>query len=99
MSKWFYCLQVESFYTLLNPSSFYGAKKETICSLILSILPRPGHKYDKLSESLVSTAGSEMKSIDSVFITNKSSSNKVMLLQNVVKYLHKFGGFCYMEVI
>ena len=92
------CLQVESFYTLLDQSSFYGAKKETICSLILSILPRPGHKYDKLSESLVPT-GSEVKSSDSIFITNKSSYNKVMLLQNVVKYLHKFGGFCYMEVI
>lgn len=64
---------------------------------MLSILPRPGHKYDKLSESLVTT-GSEVNSTDSVFITNKSSSNKVILLQNVIMCLHKFGGFCYMEV-
>ena len=64
---------------------------------MLSILPRPGHKYDKLSKSLVST-GSEVNSIGSVFVTNKRSSNKVLLLQNVIKCLHKFGGFCYMEV-
>ena len=65
---------------------------------MLSILPRPGHKYDKLSESLVPTASSEVNSIGPFFITNESSSNKVILLQNVMKCLHKFGGFCYMEV-
>ena len=90
-------LQVETFYALPDSSSFYGANKETICSLMLSILPRPGHKYDKLSKSLVSTA-SEVNSVGSVFSTNESSSNKVILLQNVIKCLHKFGGFCYMEV-
>ena len=64
---------------------------------MLSILPRPGHKYDKLSESLV-PIGNEVNSIGSAFIINKRSSNKVLLLQNVIRCLHKFGGFCYMEV-
>ena len=64
---------------------------------MLSILPRPGQKYDKLSDSSLPT-DSEVNSIVSVFTTNKSSFNKVLLLQNVVKYLHKFGGFCCMEV-
>ena len=89
-----YCLQVEKFYSLLHQSSFYGGNKETVCSLLLSILPRPGHKYKLLSESSVHVS-SEVNSIRS---TTKISSNKVLLLQIVVKCLHKFGGFCYMEV-
>ena len=49
---------------------------------MLSILPKPGHKY-KPPKTLVTT---------------ESSSNKMLLFHNVVKYLHELGGFCYMEV-
>lgn len=67
---------------MFDQNSFYGANKETVCSLLLSILPKLGHQYKPLKCS----------------ISGGSSSNKVSLLQNVVKYLHESGGFCYMEV-
>jgi len=88
---------VETFYSLLGQSSFYGGNKETVCSLLLSILPRPGHKYEQITQSLVPVDSEENDAISFSVIT-ESSSNKVLLLQNVVKHLHELGGFCYMEV-
>jgi len=80
------CLQVDEFYALLNESAFYGAVKETVCSLLLSILPRPGHKYKKAPESF------------SVTDEPTKLSNPVLLLHTLLKCLHEMGGFCYMEV-
>lgn len=93
-------MQVDTFYSLLDPSSFYGGRKETVCSLLLTILPRPGHKYEKLSESLVPIDGevNSITSISSFIVSTESSSKKVLLLKSIMKCLHKFGDFCYMEV-
>ena len=93
---------MEAFYSLLDQSSFYGGNKETVGSLLLSILPRPGHKYKHLIQSLilVDSKVNDTDFISSSFsVTTESvSSNKVLLLQNVVKCLHELGGFCCMEV-
>ena len=87
---------MEAFYSLLGQGSFYGGNKETVCSLLLSILPRPAHKYKPITQLDVVT---DTEVDDSSFTgITKASSNKVLLLQNVVKYLEEFGGFCYMEV-
>ena len=87
-----------AFYSLLDENSFYGGNKETVCSLLLSILPRPAHKYKPVTQSVVAI-DSEVDQIDSSFcIITEGSSNKLLLLQNVVKCLQDFGGFCYMEV-
>ena len=88
---------MEAFYSLLGQSSFYGGNKETVCSLLLSILPRPGHKYEQLTQSFVPVDG-EVNDTSSFSLITGGSSNKVLLLQNVVNHLHKLGGFCYMEV-
>ena len=92
---------METFYSLLGESSFYGGNKETVCSLLLSILPKPGHKYKPITQSFVPT-DSEVDDgnfTDGSFsVIKEGSSNKVLLLQNVVRCLHELGGFCYMEV-
>ena len=75
-------LQVKNFYSLLDSQSFYGGKEETVCSLMLSILPKPGHCYTS----------------PKCFVTTKGLTNEVLLLQNIIKFLHESGGFCYMEV-
>ena len=80
-------LQVDEFYILLDESAFYGSVNETVCSLLLSILPRPGHKYKEASEFL------------SVIDTPTKLSNTALLLHTLLKCLHEMGGFCYMEVV
>lgn len=89
---------MEEFYSQLGgKSSFYGSNKETVCSLLLNILPKPGHKYKQVAQSLVPA---DIK-VNDTSITNTTeghSSKKMLLLQNVIKCLHKLGGFCYMEV-
>ena len=90
---------MEAFYSLFDQTSFYGGNKETVCSLLLSILPRPTHRYKPITQSIVATDNEVVDSIDSSFtVITKGSSNKVLLLLNAVKCLHEFGGFCYMEV-
>lgn len=89
---------MKSFYSLLGQSSFYGSNEETVCSLLLCILSRPGHKDKSITQSL--------KSLDHImddisFISSevtKDLSNRVLLLQIVAKCLHKLGGFFCMEV-
>ena len=90
---------MEAFYSLLGQGSFYGGNKETVCSLLLSILPRPTHKCKPITQSVV-VADTEVDDAECSLFTviTKASSNKVLLLQNVVKCLQEFGGFCYMEV-
>ena len=92
---------METFYSLLDESSFYGGNKETVCSLLLSILPKPGHKYKPITQSFVPTdsEGDDGNFTDGSFsVIKEGSSNKVLLLHNVVRCLHELGGFCYMEV-
>jgi len=84
--KWSDCLQVDEFYALLDESAFYGAVKETVCSLLLSILPRPGHKYKKAPESI------------SVTDEPTKLSNPALLLHTLLKCIHEMGRFCCMEV-
>ena len=88
---------MKEFSSLLGQSSFYGGNEETVCSLLLKILPRPGHKYKLVTQSLVSV-DSEVNDTSSSFTTEGFSNKKALLLKNVVKSLHEFGGFCYMEV-
>ena len=49
---------------------------------MLSILPKPGHQYTSPKS----------------FNTTEGLTNEVLLLQNIVKFLHESGGFSYMEV-
>ena len=89
------------FYSLLGETSFYGGNKETIDSLLLSILPKPRHKYKPIIQSFVAndSEGDDSNIIGSSFsVITKGSFNKMLLLQNVVRCLHELGGFCYMEV-
>ena len=92
---------MEAFYSLLDEGSFYGGNKETVCSLLLSILPKPGHKYKPITQSFVAT---DSEGEDGNFtggsysVITEGSSNKMLLLQNTVRCLHELGGFCYMEV-
>jgi len=79
-------LQVKSFYALLEESALYGAVKDTICSLLLSVLPRPGYKYKEELQSAT---------LDN---TANCSSKTAQLLYLLQKSLHEVGGFCYMEV-
>ena len=89
---------MKEFYLLLGQNSFYGGNEETICSLLLKILPKPGHRYKSVTQS-VSVDGKVNDTSSSFYITTEGFSNKkVLLLKNVVKYLHELGGFCYMEV-
>ena len=89
---------MEAFYSLLGQGSFYGGNKETVCSLLLSILPRPTHKYKLITQSVVADTEVDDAECGSFTVITKGSSNKVLLLQNVIKCLQEFGGFCYMEV-
>jgi len=87
-------LQVKSFYSLLEESALYSAVKDTaesavndtICSLLLSVLPRPEYKYKEELQS------------DTLDNTANCSSKTAQLLYWLQKSLHKVGGFCYMEV-
>ena len=88
---------MKEFYSLLGESSFYGGNKETVCSLLLKILPRPGHEYKMVTQSLVSL-DSKVKDAGSSVTTNGFTNKKVLMLKGIVKCLHEFGGFCYMEV-
>lgn len=89
---------MEAFYSLLGQGSFYGGNKETVCSLLLSILPRPTHKYKPITQSIASNTEVCDGEFSSFAVVTKASSNKVSLLQNVVNSLQEFGGFCHMEV-
>ena len=77
-------LQVKSFYELLQESAFYGAVKDTVCSLLLSVLPRPGFKYK------------ETDPVDDA--ATKHLSKAAQLVHMLQKFLHEMGGFCHMEV-
>jgi len=80
-------LQVESFYVLLKESAFYGAVKDTVCSLLLNVLPRPGFKYKETMQSdLVDDAAT------------KHLSKAAQLVHMLQKFLYEMGGFCHMEV-
>ena len=75
-----------------------------MCSLLLGILPKPGHKYEIQSQSFVpvsedDTDGTSTTQLGASFVvTPQSSSRKTLLLQILVKCLHELGGFCYMGV-
>jgi len=94
---------VEEFYSVLGEDTFYGGNSETVCSLLLGILPRPGHKYEAQSQSFVpvsedDTCTSIGHLSSSFVISPQSSSKKTLLLQILVKYLHEVGGFCFTGV-
>ena len=88
---------MKEFYSLLGKSSFYGGNEETVCSLLLKILPRPGHEYKMVTQSLV-PLDSEMSNTSSSVTTEGFTNKKALMLNGVVKCLHEFGGFCCMEV-
>ena len=92
---------MEAFYSLLDEGSFYGGSKETVCSLLLSILPKPGHKYKSITQSFVATdsEGEDGNFTDGSYsVITEGSSNKVLLLENAIRCLNELGGFCFMEV-
>ena len=92
---------MKAFYSLFGKNSFYGGNEETVCSLLLSILPRPGHKYETITQSFVTVdnEGDDSNFINRSFsVITEGASNKVLLLHNVVRCLHEVGGFCCMEV-
>ena len=94
-------MQVKEFYSRLDESSFYGGNEETVCSLLLSILPRPGHKYKQITQSFVAvdSEGDDSNFFGSSFsVITEGASNRVLLLHNVVRCLHELGGLCCMEV-
>ena len=79
-------LQVESFYSLVEKSALYGAANSTVCSLLLTVLPRPRHKYKEALQSYTTDDNA------------KHSSKATQLLNLLQKSLHEMGGFCYTEV-
>ena len=75
-----------------------------MCSLLLGILPKPGHKCEAQSQSFVpvsedDTDDASIRHLDSSFVISpQSSSKKVLLLKTLVNCLHELGGFYHMGV-
>jgi len=71
---------------MLEESTFYGAVEGTIYSILLSVLPTSGDKYQENSPSLLTVDGMENK------------SNATLLLYALLKCFHEKSGFSCMEV-